>query len=472
MKRLLLLLIFFLNIATHISHGKLNISTGNISYAQCPGSGGMVGYGCCTPNSGGGTGPDWWSTFTTWLSNIINGIGEIFNSNGEPNPYPSNSFPGYGISWYIPDLGQPVNGANGGDASGLYVGITPAGYYVNGSAASVITNLQPYTNAVFTGTWDPITNPNGTFVVTFSGFNFDDCAGVTFGGATTDVCGICSGGSTGIEPCNYITNSSKDTLKPTKVNCDSIDPGRNMRSAKSDEILNFIKDSAATKNALDSAPYRKFEVGLAIDRYANPAGGFIYRTSNYNKTGNSNNVHIVNTILSVATLHIHPFEDSAGQKFLESPSPQDMYSLLQKWANDTALLHHQLDRYYVIYGGPSRNEYALVISDSAKAKQFLANHPYNSLIEGNQADPRANNWKGDPNTEGSLYFEFLKAIKEFKKEGYPESMKETYANVYMMQTKGLGIKLQQKVNGQFKELNFVKVTDPSGKVHYRITICQ
>jgi hypothetical protein len=39
--------------------------------------------------------------------------------------------------------------------------------------------------------------------------------------------------------------------------------------------------------------------------------------------------------------------------------------------------------------------------------------------------------------------------------GYPRELLQTHATVYKLEINDIGVKLQQKVNGQFKELDFV-----------------
>jgi hypothetical protein len=476
MKKNILILIFLFNILPNIHNNQISLSIGNQAYAQiieCPNQGG-----------GNGTTSSWWNTFTSWLSNAGTWIGQQWNNGGAPsNPNSSNGFPYYlSGGAYIPNYypNDPNYNPNGGGWGGgpnstlPFIGITADGYYMNGTQTPPAPNTNPPTIIFLPlSQCDPITNP---FCISMIFPNQYDCAGafMSYNNASLDVCGRCSGGATGIVPCNLISQTPADTLKATKINCDTVasDPNRNSRAAKSTQILDAIKDSAATKNARDSAPFRKFEVGFNITQAQPQPGNYTYRPENYNKAGGGRQVVITKNPYSIAGLHVHPKSDSAGHSGIQSQSPQDYYNILANW-NNPYYANHRFDRAYVISGDSARNEFVVVIADTNLVKQFLLNHPFNTVINTNPNSPYKSNWLGDLSMEGTYLNDFYQAGVMFLKEGYPKSLLNTYANVYMLQAKGMGIKLQQKVNGQFKELNFLEKTDPTtGKRHYTITICQ
>jgi hypothetical protein len=381
----------------------------------------MVGYGNCGSGcNGGGTTSSWWSNFTSWLGGVATSIGQLFGGPGGTNS----------------------TGPYGGFGGSIY----PYGYF----------NQYPYT---YTG------NGGG------GGTGILDCQGVDGGTAQTDVCGACVGGNTGLTACNAPTTN--DTLKPIVVPCDT---NAVKRDQKSDLILNFIKDSAITKNARDSAPFRNFEVSFSISKYGTPSGtGSIYIPKYYNRAGSTQNAGITYNTRSVADVHTHTDTSSAGTKICPSPSPRDYLVLLNNWRDTANYFINDFDTRYIIAGDSVHSEYAYVIEDTLKAHQFFNNHPLDSIIQTNPSLPNINNWRGNINTVGSYLWTFYQAKLLFKAEGYPERLLDTYANVFMLDTLGLdlGIKLQQKVDGQFKELKFIKETDPiTGKKHYKITICQ
>lgn len=124
-------------------------------------------------------------------------------------------------------------------------------------------------------------------------------------------------------------------------------------------------------------------------------------------------------------------------------------------------------------GDTSMKDFAIIISDSTKAHQFINSNTIDSIINRDIAKPYYNNWRGNDSLPNSLFMRFRNAITNFKNEGYPEEYLETYAAVYMLKNLDMGIRMQQKVNGIFKEINFEEVTDPvTGAKHYKIKICQ
>jgi hypothetical protein len=475
MKKIIVILIFLFNILPSFHNNEMSLSIGSNAHAQQN----PWGTGCSN-NSGPGNLPgnstSWWSIFTGAIIDAGNWIGQQWSSGGTSSSSSSSPWSVWqGTYGYTANPNAYGSGGAGYNnvpptGTGLFTGINPAGYYMNG------TLPPPLFNTATAPTWtpavpcDPITNP---LCITLVFTNVYDCAGqiYTYNNAVLDVCGRCAGGSTNITPCNLITQTLGDTVKATKVDCDTIDTKRNIRATKSTQILDAIKDSAETKNARDSAPFRKFEVGFTITRAQPQPGIYTYRPRNYEKDGASQSVSVDIEQRSVAWLHVHPKETSAGVKNVESQSPYDLYDILERWNNPFYI--NKFERAYVISGDSARNEYAVVIADSAKAKQFLLNHPKSTVINLDTTSKYLANWSGGIDSIGTYLYYFQEANKMFAKEGYPEHLLNTYANVYMLQEFDLGIKLQQKVNGQFKELNFVKETDPvTGLEHFKITICQ
>ena len=278
MKKIIITIIFFLNILPSISKKQVGIVIGHKVYAQCTST--TVGYGTYNSSSasGGGTTSSWWSVFTGWLSGIPSTIGSLFG-NTIPPPHYTGPFGGFGGSIY------------------------PYGYF----------NQNPYNNGGGGGS----NNPSGIV----------DCQGLDGGTAHIDVCGACVAGYTGLAACNAPTTN--DTLKPIKIPCPTDAVARDLRS---DSILDFIKDSAITVNARDSAPFRDFEVSFAISKttIAAPTGTtYKYRPRNYNKTGAAQSAIITYTQSSVADLHVHPDSISSGTKNCQSPSPRDYMVLLK-----------------------------------------------------------------------------------------------------------------------------------------------
>jgi hypothetical protein len=429
MRKILIIVVLLLNISFHEKDFKINLCIGNYASAQCESwlqymyqynllGGGPGPAGAIPPATNTGTTPGWWSSFTSWMGTAGYSIGQLFNGQGTTTFHSPNQYPGFGGSIYPPGYFNQYNNNGGGGG---------------GSSSSSTQTI--------------------------------DCAGVAGGTAKIDACGICSGGSTGADSCNKPLFN--DTLKPAKIPCL---PGAVARDTLSDYIINYIKDAPITKNARDSAPFRNFETGFSIRRYSNPSGTqYIYQPKDYNSTtGVTQSAVIANLYPAIADFHTHTDTSANGTKILESPSPRDIYTLLDQSVDPYFI--NKFQRKFVLSGASTAGEFALVVSDTTKVRQFLLSNPEDSVINVNQSSPFANNWKGTEST--GFYKKFNDAKDKFRKEGYPENNIETYANVYILETFNLGLKLQQKVDGKFKELSFVEETDPlTNKKHYRIKIC-
>jgi hypothetical protein len=414
MKKIIIILVLFFNINVVDNSNCINVTIGNISVAQS-------GYGGPNPCDGGsgGTGFQWWNSFTSWLTSASTWawLGELFNGSGGGGSS-INQYPNFGGSIYPAGYFNQYNTAGGGGGGGS---VPPAA---------------------------------------------TDCQ--TVYGGTLDICGACVGGSTLAVACD--ASVIADTLKPEKYPCpvDAV-----ARDLKSDTIFNFIKDSAITKNAIDSAPFRNFEVGFTIRQYAQPNCNtcYTYRPGSYNIAGATQNVTWTNSINSIADAHTHTAKSDSGEVINESPSARDYYGLMTNTVDPYFIRGYR--RKFIFSGDSARAIYATVAEDTAKITMFLANNPLDSVIQTNPNLPNVNNWRGDSTKPTSFFNRFEKAVSRFRKEGYPERLLNTYANVYILDQLNLGIKLQTLVNGSFKELKFEKAIDPiTGVEHYKIKICE
>lgn len=431
MKKIIALVVLLLNINFNIKEFKINFSTGYKASAQCVTEygynysmyqyfmqGGPPVSAALPPATGSGTTPSWWASFTSWIGiSASSSIGQLFNGQNITTFHTPSQYPGFGGSIYPPGYFNQYNNNNTG----------------GGGSSSTTTGII-------------------------------DCFGVDGGTAKRDVCGACVGGTTGADSCNK--PNTTDTLKPIKIPCaaDAV-----ARDTLSDYILDFIKETPIMKNARDSAPFRTFEVGFSISRYSNPAGtAFSYQPKNYNNTGASQSVSIIHYANAVSDLHVHPDSTSKGVRLVESPSPVDFGGLIENYFD--AFFIKKFDRRFIVSGGTFKGEYALVVSDTTKLRQFNLLHPFDSTFNVDTNSPTQGNWKGS--TTSGFYKRYIEAYNKFKEEGYPTSMLETYANVYLLKTQNLGIVIEQKINGKFKELSFVEETEPVTNVkHYRIKIC-
>jgi hypothetical protein len=402
----------------------LNVNSGNFVNAQVPCPPGYSNYGPTYPGgplpsaSGSGTSPSWWSSFTTFLGYFGISVGQLFN---QSNPPPS-----------------PLSAAG----SSLF-----GSYYFN--------QYQPQNNGLGGGS-----SSSGV-----------DCFGVVSGTAYEDKCGVCVGGASQLVACDAVLLN--DTLKPEKYPCPSDAIARDL---KSDHIFNYIKDSSSnsyiTKNAIDSAPFRSFEVGYSIRQFAQPFCSTCptYKPDGYNVAGATQNVAWGSFNNSIGDAHVHTAKTALGGPVIESPSARD-YSEFIKNAIDPSYVKG-FTRKYVFSGDSAHSIYAAVVEDTVKIRQFFINNPIDSFIQTNPNLPNVHNWKGDTTNANTFFYEFNYAIEKFRVEGYPTRLLDTYANVYMLDKLKIGIKLQTLVNGSFKELKFEETIDSStGKKHFKIKIC-
>jgi hypothetical protein len=417
MKKIIILLILFFNINIVDNSNSLRLNIGNVSIAQP--NDGNGGPNPCAGGGGGGASFQWWFNFTNWLTSNTtwSWIGELFSGSGGWGNTSVNQYPNFGGSIY------------------------PTGYF---NQYNVVGN-----------------GGGGT-----AGTSGSECSAVY--GGMIDKCGACVGGSTQAIACDAVVLN--DTLKPEKYPCPTDAVARDL---KSDSIFNSIKDSAITKNAIDSAPFRKFEVGFTIRQYAQPncSTCYWYKPTNYNSAGNTQNVSIDNIHYNcIADGHTHTDTSATGTKINPSPSPYDYIALMGLAINP--FYTNGFTRRFIFSGDSARSNYATVAHDTAKNRLFLTSNPLDSVIDTNPNSQHVGNWKKDTTKVNSYFNQFQDAVNLFTLEGYPKRLIDTYANVYMLHKLDLGIKLQTLVNGSFKELKFEQTTDSTNKIHYKIKICE
>jgi len=320
------------------------------------------------------------------------------------------------------------------------------------------------------GDWD-LMGDLGTYHDIYNNNYTVDCAGVVNGSAYIGACNICIGGTTGITNCP--SPSQTDTLKPTKIPCDSL-------AHKADSILRLylspVENTPQMNDLRNKAGTRKFEVGFAIERTV-PANTPVYVVANYDTSGAQRTVSITVGPNTVATVHLHPAKDSFGITNVDGPSPRDIYQLFDDWRSFVQR-RHIAD--YMVTGDSAGHDFAIMITDTSKFQYFL-NNPLDSIIDMRDSilvggvmllNPQKAKWYGNLKTSSSLYAQYFKAYTDFKNEGYKKNMLENFANVYMLsQVLKIGIRMYQKdENGHFKELKFYEETDSNNKKHKKISI--
>lgn len=431
MKRFIITLIILLNIVIYSDKGYIGIVSLQGVRAQSQ-------TGCWNPNSGSGGGFFNWlgtqiSNAADAIANVANAIGEFFSSedSGDGDGEQFGNEEG-SEDWFEPS-GPPDNFFNPMDDDFF----TPEGFSQD---EWDIMNHLDYWYAVYTNGGNPPTQ---------------DCAGVWGGSAYVGSCGICIGGRTGISQCSVDTIRT-DTAKPTKIICDS---AANARGDKLTRIRDSINANNDVQKVKDSALHSPNEAGVSI---TNNSG--TYNSFNF-KTGGTNSVEVLTSSPGqniIAGIHSHG--KGLGKEAANSPSPADLYHLLEG---------HQSNSNYIADFNFSHDstEWALMISDPTAAASFLTSYPADSTLMRPDWDTTAIN-----TATGSRIIDHYRLMMAYlyHTEHYPVEMIQGYANTVMYtQILNPGVRMYLKVNGQFKELNTEIIRDAAGTpIALKITICQ
>ena len=387
-------------------------------------------------NSGQGSGFFNWlgnaiSNVGNAIANVANAIASFFSGGGDDGGEEFGNETG-SDNWFEPS-GSPDEFYN----PGYDPGFDGSGF---GQDEWDIMNNLDYWYAIYSG--------GGSTPV-------QDCNGVWGGSAFVGSCGICIAGSTGIPAC-YVDSPRVDTVKPTKIPCDS---AANAKGARLTRIRDSINNNPDVLKVKDSALNSPNEAGVSITNNAGTYGTFNF------KTGAHNNVEVLTSSPGqniVAGIHSHG--KGGGDTAANSPSPADLYHLLEGYQSNNNFVAD------FIFSHDS-TEWALMVSDPTAVDTFLTHHPADSTLLGPDWDTTAIN----PATGSRIrdhYFAMMSYL--YQTQHYPIEMVQGYANT-VMYTRILnpGVRMYRRIDGQFKELNIQITTDASGTpTALTITICQ
>jgi|GEM_PF-4320419 len=431
MKKIVLLIILASSLTLHFGGSGVSVITFQEAQAQSQ-------TGCWNPNSGQGSG------FFNWLGNAISNVGNaianVANAIG-------SFFSG----------GDDEGGEEFGEENGDDDWLEPSG-----PADDFVNPMDdPWFQPPGFGEdeWDIMNNLNYYYALYINGGNppMQDCNGVWGGSAYVGSCGICIAGSTGIPAC-YLDSPRVDTVKPTKIPCDS---AANARGTKLTRVRDSINNNPDVLKLKDSAFNSPNEAGLSI---INNNGS--YGTFNF-QSGASNHVEVLQSYPGqniVAGIHAH--NKSGLFTAASTPSPPDLYHLIEGQLENP----NYIADYIFVHDS---TEWAIMIDDTTKAANFVSVVPIDSATV---APPNSNDWsKTYRLTDGtSLYDKWMFwVLYLYQDQHYPKESIEAYANVvFTAQNLDSGIKFYKRENGEFKELSYQIITDSTGNVSVKITICQ
>lgn len=251
-----------------------------------------------------------------------------------------------------------------------------------------------------------------------------------------------------------------DTLKP--VVDSSCNDSSIKRGLVCDSIMKQIDTTAYMKKLRDSSSHRTKEAGFSI-RTLGTDPPYNYKAEYYVDTGKGQSVELFKNDYTIAYVHLHPQKLDDGTTLVPSPSPRDCWPVIANAADTTRRRKFQAS--FTVYGGPNKEQFALVPSDTNAVKQYYYDTAHNEtkLIDtaefvGGKKNENYNNWVGKANDRKTLRGKFLFVRKILRESGYQEEYLETYATLIIMKEASLPVKLLQRdAHGHFKELNFSNI---------------
>lgn len=421
MKKLILIIIFFINVSPHIKNGQVYIHAGQQIVAQsipCP---------CSNPPCGS----SFWNNMGTFFSNLGKAIGGFFSTiGGAIGDFFSNQ-PGGGeeFSSEAPEFDWE-----------------PEPWLQQSGYSGVGGPYDPWDDPYYQNLFDYYNTYGG------SGTPPDiDCYGVVQGKAFVDRCGKCVGGTTGLQPCRL------DSVKPNQINCDSLALARGNTLTKIVDSLDKLAVMQNLRNGVHDSTEK------ALSAYDSAGNYKIFDTSVTTSYGSSS-VTTWDTTTGANHKNInfmgHTHTDSANAL----PDNNDIYMLIFRRMG----IFMQKNRFFnhsVIVSGQIKTDLGITISDTMAALAFINRYPRDSAIAWMDTlftatgysllNPWWSNFKSfyAPADSVSLRREFDDAVNLLKLNNYPEELLWTYAQVYMINRYNMGVRISMKVNGVFKELS-------------------
>lgn len=266
---------------------------------------------------------------------------------------------------------------------------------------------------------------------------------------------------------NILNNPTKvDTVKPTKVDCDTL-------TMSKDSMTNRLVDSLSTlpiwKELHDTALYGKNEIGASF--YDSSGISKLFKASSVGANSQQTSITVVDTTTGVNHKNINAIAHPHYVGLDPIPDCGDVYALLTSRVIPSKYKNPYLNHSFVICGDPAV-DLALRISDTLAAVTFLNLFFENSAIH--YLDTAANGTKTDPvwspTYKGEVGFEldypmgsyFDKAVDVLRKKNYSKQMLWTYAQAYMLKKLNVGAVLLQKIGSEFRQLSIDFVEDSKG----------
>ncbi len=275
-----------------------------------------------------------------------------------------------------------------------------------------------------------------------------------------------------------------DTVKPIVDTTCSDSAIR--RGVYCDTIMKYIDTTAYMKKLRDSSRARTTEAGFSI-RTIGSDTPYTYKAIDYVDAGQAQTVALYISDYTVATVHLHTYKLDDSTVVVPSPSPRDYWSLITNTA-DTAKRKRRFQALFTVYGGPNKEQFALMPTDTSIVREYYYDTskpvsitdfidtrdsiPDPEDTSKNIRNPYYNSWVGTPKDKKTYLGIFWEVHERLKNSKYPKEYLETYASLIVAQKAGLPVKLLMRdTDGRFKELKFVEQME-GGKTKYIIKICK
>ncbi len=327
-----------------------------------------------------------------------------------------------------------------------------------------------------------------------------DCAGVLGGAAYLDSCNICVGGTTGKLPCTRDCNNVLggtayadgchacaggntlivpcDTVKPKPVICDTIAIANSNKTTQIIDSLNTQPRMIVLRNGVHDG------VEHAISTFDSAGHYKVFKDTALNSTLISSQITIFDTSTGPNHKNIVAFAHTHNDYGDPQPDNGDIYTLTLA----RLLVNKKLYRSFIV-SALAGTDLAIVVTDTSAALLFNNLYPKDSAIYYSDTAIIINPTTGDTlrrpvnPTWGNFYGifgqdslsmekEFENAFNKLRLNHYPEILLRTYAQVYMIQRYNMGVKIMIKINGIFKELSPLIIRDTNNVLQdLKIKIC-
>ena len=264
---------------------------------------------------------------------------------------------------------------------------------------------------------------------------------------------------------DYSSQAAKpriDTAQPQKIQEDS---AAHVHDSSATAILDSLNKLPEMQKLRDSV-LGKYEHALTA----------------YDSSGNYRTFHTKDTLLEGLHSIVIGFDKDTGANHKDIavwahthtdsgdalPDAHDLYQFLKAY-----ILYRQGNRSHLqasfIIAGDTAVDLAIIIEDRDSANAFYTRYPDGSTIawdhlpDGTKYDPKWAKFKA-PGDKYSMRQEFDRAVKKLRDHHYPKKLLWTYAQVYMMARYNVGLKILMKVDGVMRELSAQITRSPDGEL--------